>query len=265
MSSERPRLSFVIPAHNEEARLPQSLERLEAYLRGLPYGVELIIVDDGSADRTHAIAAGFAGGLPANARLEVLRHEVNQGKGAAIRDGCLAASGQYVAFMDADLACPPEDSAKLLAAMEQGADVAIGSRIQPDGSDMRASQPPARRLAGWLFTFVRRLLVLRDIVDTQCPLKGFTRDAAQAIFSRQRLSGWAFDAEIIDLARRLGYRVEVVPVRWTHQEGSRLSLRPSQGFQVMRDLIRLRSLHRGETPVAETEREAGSTAQRLPP
>lgn len=238
------RLSVVIPAFNEVERLPATLERLATWFSAFEGGAELLIVDDGSTDGTGALAQAWAGRMPSGVRLRVVRHEVNRGKGAAIRDGCLQAEGEVVLFTDADLASPPEEWSKVLAAIEHGADVAIGSRVHPDGSDRRDSQPFARRLAGRLYTLVRRRLVLPDIADTQCPLKAFRREAARAIFSRQRLSGWVFDAEVVLLARRLGYRVAVVPVEWRHQPGSRVRLRLSQGIEVLRDLVRLRGMHR---------------------
>jgi dolichyl-phosphate beta-glucosyltransferase len=248
MAAAVPRLSVVIPAYNEAQRLPATLERLAAWFAAFKGRAELIVVDDGSTDGTAAVAEAWSPRMPPNAVLRVVRHDTNRGKGAAIRDGCLRAAGEVVLFTDADLASPPEEWPKVLAAIDEGAGVAIGSRLHPDGSDRRDSQPLARRLAGRLYTFVRRLIVLRDVADTQCPLKAFRREAARAIFERQRLAGWVFDAEVILLARRLGYRVAVVPVEWRHQPGSRVRLRLPQAVAVLRDLIRLRSMHRDVDP-----------------
>ena len=183
------------------------------------------------------------GSVPVRVAVRLIQGAQNEGKGAAIRRGVLDARGTYVFFLDADLATPPEESSKLLPTLETDADVAAGSRIQPDGSDMRASQPLQRRLVGRLFTMMRKGMgVLRDIDDTQCPMKGFRAEAAQAIFREQRLSGWIFDAEVLQIARSLGYRITCVPVRWRHVEGSRLRLRPAQAFEVARDLLRLRRM-----------------------
>lgn len=239
-----PHVSFVMPAYNEEARLPASLDRVIAFLVGRPYGSEIVVSDDGSTDRTpNIVRTREDAGLPERVTLRLVQSARNEGKGAAIRRGCLDARGAFVFFLDADLATPPEESEKLLQALEGGADVAAGSRIQPDGSDMRASQPLQRRLVGRLFTFMRKGIgVLRDIDDTQCPMKGFRAEAAQAIFREQRLSGWIFDAEVLQIARSLGYRIVTVPVRWRHVEGSRLRLRPAQAFEVARDLVRLRRM-----------------------
>lgn len=244
-NGEAPFVSIVIPAYNEEARLPASLDQLIAFLSEQPFTSEIVVSDDGSRDRTAAIVlAREDTGLPETVALRVLKNP-HGGKGAAIRAGMLEARGSYIFFADADLATPCDEVLKLLEVLTGGAQVAIGSRIQPDGSDMRASQPTTRRLAGRAFTLMRKaLLVLRDIGDTQCPMKGFRREAAQAIFAKQRLSGWIFDAEVLYIARALGCNIIEVPVRWRHVEGSRLNVRPQQAFEVLRDLLRLRLLHR---------------------
>jgi dolichyl-phosphate beta-glucosyltransferase len=239
-----PLVSFVLPAYNEEDRLPAGLDRVVAFLEAQDFDSEVVIADDGSRDRTPEIVRERMrrlADLPGRVTMRLVQHETNKGKGAAIRTGMLAAIGRFVFFMDADLATPPEEALPLLERLRAGAAVAAGSRIQRDGSDMRESQPFQRRLAGRLFTFMRKALrVLPDIEDTQCPMKGFEHDAAQAIFQRQRLRGWIFDAEVLYIARALGYGIEQVPVRWSHVEGSRLRVRPRQAWEVLRDLIRLR-------------------------
>jgi glycosyltransferase involved in cell wall biosynthesis len=241
----QPFLSIVMPAYNEEARLPDGLERVIAFLAAQPFDSEIVIADDGSRDRTPGIVRDrIAAGLPPRVALRLVQHERNRGKGAAIRTGVLEARGSYIFFIDADLATPPEESLQLIDKLREGAPVVIGTRIQPDGSDMRASQPNQRRMVGRLFTFMRKAMrVLPDIDDTQCPMKGFEHDAARAIFQQQRLSGWIFDAEVLYIARSLGYPITPVPVAWRHVEGSRLRVRPQQAWEVLRDLVRLRALH----------------------
>lgn len=241
----QPFITIVVPAYNEEARLPASLERVIEFLGMQAETSEIIISDDGSTDATPRIVTERAAALlPPRVALRLLKNDRNRGKGAAIRSGCLDARGRYVFFMDADLASPPEDALKLLGKLQEGVPVVIGSRIQLDGSDMRASQPRQRRMVGHIFTMMRKAMrVLPDIDDTQCPMKGFQHDVARAVFAEQQLHGWIFDAEVLYIARSLGYDIVSVPVTWRHVEGSRLRVRPTQAYEVMRDLIRLRFLH----------------------
>jgi len=238
-------LSYVVPAYNEEERLGDSLATLIAYSSDLPYAVEIIVVDDGSADRTTEIATAAIADLPDGLSAKLIKHEVNRGKGAAVRTGALAAANEVVLYLDADLSTQPNQTPKLLAALASGADIAIGSRIRPEGGDMRASQPAWRRVGGRAFAVARRRLLLSDVEDTQCGFKAFTRPAAQAIFSRQQLDGWAFDAELLYLAHRLGYSVVPVPIQWHHVEGSRFHLGAGSAYREVRDLLRVRWLHRG--------------------
>jgi dolichyl-phosphate beta-glucosyltransferase len=237
------RLSVVVPAFNEERRIAGSLERISAYLTTLPYECELIIVDDGSAEAGRkALEEAFAMLRPGFAR-RLLYHEANRGKGAAVRTGCIAARGDYVAFIDADLATPPEALAGLVAALESGADVAVGVRRQTDGSDMRNRRGLLRRLAGQAFAGAVNLILLPGIEDSQCPLKAFRREAAQRIFGLQRIDSWAFDAEVLYIARRLGLQVAQVPVSWSAVEGSHLRLSRALGEPL--NLLRIRWIQRG--------------------
>ena len=244
-------LSFIVPAYDEEGRLGESLSRLIEFSARQRYDVEIIVVDDGSADRTPEIAREAGQRLPEGVSLRLLQHEQNRGKGAAVRTGALAATGDVILNLDADLAVAPEETPKLLEALAAGADVAAGSRIQPGGFDMRASQPAWRRIGGRLFTFGRKRLLLSDIKDTQCGFKAFQREAAQAIFPRQRLDRWAYDAELLFLARRLGLSIRQVPVEWRHVEGSRFRLGLSSALREVVDLLRIRWLHRGVGPEDE--------------
>jgi dolichyl-phosphate beta-glucosyltransferase len=251
VDADTPHLTFVVPAHNEERRLGDSLKRLVEYAAQQPFAVEIIVVDDGSADRTAEIAREAASGVPANVSLRLLQHERNRGKGAAVRTGALAARGDYVLSFDADLAMPPEEASKLLAALEAGAGVAAGTRVRPEGGDMRASQPAWRRIGGRLFGMVRRRLLLPDIQDTQCGFKAFRRDVAQAVFSRQQLDGWAFDPEVLYIARKLGYEIAQVPIAWEHQADSQFRLGARAALREINDLLRIRRMHRGLTPASK--------------
>ena len=248
MTSAPQRISFVIPAKDEEGRLGASLERLIAFVQTQPYESELIVVDDGSSDRTADIAREAERSAPPNVSVRLLQHEVNRGKGAAVRTGVLAATGEYILYMDADLAVPPEEVPKLIALLDAGADVAAGTRVQPGGFDMRASQPFYRRIGGRMFAIARRRLLLSQVEDTQCGFKGFRHAAAHKIYPRSRLDVWSFDTELLYIAQRLKLSVKEVPVQWQHMEGSRFKLGAGSALSELRDLLRILWLHRGLRP-----------------
>lgn len=253
-------LTIVLPAYNEEARLGPALDELFGYLGrhgahgrdgapgagALPADVRVLVVDDGSTDgtaalvraRSEAITAEGAG--PPSLALLSLPHG---GKGAAVRAGMLAADSDLVLFADADMATPPDQVPLLVAALEDH-DLALGSRIQPDGSDMRASQPLYRRLLGRAFHILASAWAVGPVQDTQCGFKGFTREATRDLFSRQAITSIVFDVELIYLARRRGYQIAVVPIRWADKRGSRMRPGPGLALQVARDLIRARLIHR---------------------
>ncbi len=248
------RLTLVLPAFNEAERIGPALDELFAYLAGsadppaeapLPPRIRVLVVDDGSTDQTaHLVLDRPEAAVPEGApvRLELLRVP-HGGKGAAVRAGMLAADADAIVFADADMATPPDELPKLLAALA-GADVALGSRIQPDGSDMRASQPGYRRLLGRLFHALTAVWVTGPVQDTQCGFKGFRREAAREIFSRQAITSIVFDVELIHLARRLHCRVAVVPIRWTDRHGSRMRPGPGLAVRVAWDLFRIPLIHR---------------------
>lgn len=255
-------LTLVLPAYNESARIGPALDELFGYLREgahraqdhapgaaeLPASIEVLVVDDGSTDgtadqvgarpETTSTALGAIDGVT----LRVLRVP-HGGKGAAVRAGMLAAAGDLVIFADADMATPPDQIPLLVAALAAN-DVALGSRIQPDGSDMRATQPRYRRLLGRVFHAFASIWVVGPVKDTQCGFKGFTRAAAQDLFARQRVTSIVFDVELIYLARRRGYRLAVVPIRWDDKRGSRMRARPGLALRVAWDLFRIPLIHR---------------------
>ena len=230
----RPDLSVVIPAFNEETRLPASLEALAAWLsrRAEPLSVEVLVVDDGSSDRTGVRAAETARRLGLS--LRVLVHERNRGKGAAVRTGTLASEGRLVLVSDADFSTPIGEWEKLAAA---GAPVAIGSRAV-DETLVKERQPLPRVLAGKLFNRVVRVAAVPGIRDTQCGFKLFTREAAQAVFSRATVDRFAWDVEALLLARKLGYDIVEVPVLWFDSPESRVTL--AGGAQAYLDVLRIR-------------------------
>lgn len=205
--------------------------------------VDVLVVDDGSEDATADIVAKRQeanGG--AHADLHLLRRP-HAGKGAAVQAGMLAAQGDYIVFADADLATPP-DQLPLLTDALATSDVALGSRVHPDGTDRRASQPLHRRMLGKVFHGLAALWVTGPVPDTQCGFKGFTREAAHDLFARQKIGGIVFDAEIIHLARKRGYSIAIVPVQWSDKRGSRMRVRPGLAFGVVYDLFRIPLIHR---------------------
>jgi dolichyl-phosphate beta-glucosyltransferase len=241
-----PVLSVVVPAYNEASRIAGSLERIAGYLAAQHFDSELIVVDDGSdAAGRKAVEDAMAVLRPGLTR-HLLRHETNLGKGAAVRTGCLAARGRYVAFIDADLATPPESLGALVEILDAGADLAVGVRNQADGTDMRNRRSLTRRLAGKAFATAVNVLLLPGIRDSQCPLKAFRRDAAQRLFALQRIDTWSFDAEVLYLARRLKFKTAQVPVSWSAVEGSHLRLTGAVGELL--NLLRIRWMHRGVKP-----------------
>lgn len=259
-------LTIVLPAYNEARRIGPALDELFAYLdtsavdssavdssalAAIASPVDVLVVDDGSTDGTAdlvrarpeaARASGARAAASGQATLAVLPVP-HGGKGAAVRAGMLAASGDLVVFADADMATPPSELPKLLAALVTK-DVALGSRIQPDGSDMRATQPAYRRFLGALFHLLASIWVVGDVKDTQCGFKGFTHAAAQDLFARQQVTSIVFDVELIHLARRRGYGIAVVPIRWEDVRGSRMRPGPLLALKVAWDLFRIPLLHR---------------------
>ena len=240
-------LSIVLPAYNEAERIGPALDELFAYLitaHGLPHPIEVLVVDDGSTDGTADLvrARPEAAGSLSGISLGVLTVP-HGGKGAAVRAGMLAASGELVIFADADMATPPDQLAILVAALGSH-EVALGSRIQPDGSDMRATQPGYRRLLGKAFHLLASIWVVGPVKDTQCGFKGFTRATAQDLFPRQQITSIVFDVELVFLARRRGYRMAIVPIRWFDVRGSRMRASAGLAIRVAWDLFRIPLIHR---------------------
>ena len=237
---QRMPLSVVIPAYNEEARLEPTLRAVIAYLEAEKPDFEIVVVDDGSSDGTAAVVREIASDEP---RVRLVELGQNAGKGAAVRAGMLAAEGASVLFSDADLATPIEELAKLERAVAEGADIAIASRAA-DGADIRVRQHPLRELMGRTFNVMVRLTGLGGLRDTQCGFKLFTRDAARDLFGRSEVDGFAFDVEILVLARGR-YRVAEVPVVWRHIDESKVSP-GSDAARMFLDLWRIRARHARE-------------------
>jgi dolichyl-phosphate beta-glucosyltransferase len=234
-----PALSIVIPAYNEETRLPPTLQAVRAYLESSPYpDAEIIVVDDGSQDGTAKVVERLAAGEP---RLRLLRNPGNRGKGYSVRHGMLEARGDWILFSDADLSAPIEELRKLMDAVcEHKAQVAIGSRDM-DRSLVGVRQSRWRELAGIFFNFVMRAITWLPFSDTQCGFKLYHRDAARVVFARQRLEGFGFDVEDLYIARVRGFRAVEVPVRWNNVEGTKVSL--INGMRPFLDLLLIRWYH----------------------
>jgi dolichyl-phosphate beta-glucosyltransferase len=228
-------LSIVVPAYNEESRLPGSLRRMREHFDAAGEDYEVIVVDDGSSDETYATSAALAAGWP---QLRVLRFERNRGKGAAVREGMLDARGEHRLFSDADLSTPLDELPRLRERLQGRTQVAIASRGLAE-SEIEVHQQMRRELMGRTYNKLLQALVLRGIHDSQCGFKVFTAEAAVACFEPLRTMRFGFDAEVLVRAKARGWRIAEVPVRWRHVEASRVnSLRDSS--RMLWDLLRLR-------------------------
>jgi glycosyltransferase involved in cell wall biosynthesis len=225
-------LSIVIPAYNEQARLPATLETVAAYMAAADFAFsEIIVVDDGSRDGTAAL-------VERNPAIRLLRNPGNRGKGYTVRHGMLAAKGEWILYTDADLSAPIGELEKLCAAAaRENADVAIGSRAL-DRSLVGVHQSAFRELSGRAFNVFMRLVTGLPFLDTQCGFKLFRASAAREIFSRQKLDGFSFDVEDLVIAKSLGYRAIEVPVIWNNVEGTKVGM--FAGLQSFIDLIGIR-------------------------
>lgn len=239
----RPTISVIIPAYNEEKRIGRTLKGVTTYLeKHYKSAYEIVIVDDGSTDKTINVIQKWMTFHP-EVRFHLRRLPRNLGKGAAVKVGVYSASGKCILFTDADLATPISQIPQFISQLEGGVDIVIGSRYQPK-SLIKVTQPDSRRIPGRLFRYIVRNLVLRDtpISDTQCGFKCFRSDVARNLFSIAKVTGYAFDVEILYLAQRNGYSVVSIPVKWWHKEGSQF--RPFLDFALMLlDVCRILVIH----------------------
>ena len=214
-----PTLSIVIPAYNESARIEATLSRVMSAIETEGWDAEVLVIDDGSKDDTAAIVERW---MLRFSRLHLIKNPGNRGKGYSVRNGLLQAAGSIVLFTDADLSAPMEEANRLLAAIDAGADVAIGSRWL-DRTRQTIHQPLYRQFFGRCFNAITRMVMGLPFKDTQCGFKAFRREAAQVIFRLQTIERWGFDPEILFIARKLRFSVVEVPVTWGHDERSRMS------------------------------------------
>jgi glycosyltransferase involved in cell wall biosynthesis len=234
MTSDAVSVSIVIPAYNEEARLDSTLEELVAFLRQQPWTWEIRVVDDGSADATCAVVERRAKTTPGL----VLQREPHRGKGGAVKAGLLAAKADYRFICDADLSMPVTELPRFLPPRLTDFAVAIGSR-EGHGA-RRIGEPLIRHVAGRVFNYVVQRLSVRGIEDTQCGFKMFTGAAVEAIFPLVNIDGWAFDIEVLTIARAKGLRIVEVPIEWHYRRESQLSL-VRDGVSMMKELLRIRA------------------------
>jgi glycosyltransferase involved in cell wall biosynthesis len=227
--------SIVIPAFNESARIETTLEAVTACVESHGWAAEVLVVNDGSRDDTAAIVQRWVERKP---YMRLLENPGNRGKGYSVRHGLLEAAGAIVMFTDADLSAPMDEAVRLFAAIDDGVDVAIGSRWL-ERTRQTIHQPWYRQFFGRCFNFVTRTVMMLPYADTQCGFKAFRRDAAQAIFPLQRIERWGFDPEILFIAQRLKFSVREVPVTWGHDERSRMSyLR--DGMRMLQEMVVIR-------------------------
>jgi dolichyl-phosphate beta-glucosyltransferase len=228
-----PFLSIILPAHNEEQRLPPSLEIVDQFLRGQPYTSEVIVVENGSTDRTYEAACRFQKRMPA---LRVLR-ENGRGKGLAVRRGMIEAAGEYRIFCDVDFSMPVEQIAQFIPPALPQMDVAIASR-EAKGA-VRYNEPELRHFIGRGFNTLVRWMALPGLQDTQCGFKCFRGDIASRIFPLQTINGWTFDVEVLFIARKMGYSIVEVPIPWYYNADSKVRVL-KDSLHMFTDLIDIR-------------------------
>ena len=225
-------LTIIIPAYNEERRLPKSLEQIVTFVQQQPEPMEVIVVENGSRDRTTEIADSYAARYPF---VRVMHSE--KGKGVAVKAGMMAGRGQYLFICDSDLSMPIAEVRKFLPPILPDYDVAIASR-EGQGAH-RYGEPPYRHLMGRIFNFIVRVLAIPGFQDTQCGFKSFRRQVAGEVFAAQTMTGWAFDVEALFIALRRGYRVIAVPINWYFDGDSRIDPIPDT-YRMVRDVLRIR-------------------------
>ena len=225
----------MIPAYNESARLGATLEKVLAYVHAQGWNAEVIVVNDGSRDNTADIIRSFAAKDPA---LRLVENPGNRGKGYSVRNGMLNARGRIVLFSDADLSSPIEEARKLFQALDEGADIAIGSRwLRAETQTQR--QPLHRQLFGRIYNLILRLTLGLQFADTQCGFKAFKQRAVQAIFPLQKIERWGFDPEILFLAQKFKFKVKEIPVAWGHSGGTRINPLVD-GSRMVMEMLRIR-------------------------
>ena len=234
---QTPFLSVIIPAFNEEQRLPNTLEQVLAYLRDQPYRSEILVIENASQDNTYQVAKEFAQShTTANLPIQVIR-EPQRGKGNAVKRGIYAASGAYLFMCDADLSMPVTEINRFFPPELEGFDISIASR-EASGA-VRYNEPAYRHFVGRIFNTLIRVLALPELNDTQCGFKCFKAAIAEDLFRDLNITGWSFDVEILYLAQRRGYRIVEIPIPWYYNPDSHISV-VKDSFQMAIDIFKIR-------------------------
>jgi glycosyltransferase involved in cell wall biosynthesis len=232
-----PFLSIIIPAYNEENRLPRTLDKVFSFLNSQPYPSEVIVVDNASQDRTYDLAVEFARQLSSDSPDFQVIQEATRGKGAAVRKGMWAATGEYRFMCDADLSMPITEVNRFLPPLLPEFDIAIASREAPGA--IRFNEPGYRHLVGRVFNTQIRLFALPDLQDTQCGFKCYRAAVANDLFQHQTITGWSFDVELLFIARQRGYRIVEIPIPWYYNAASKVSV-VKDSFQMGIDIFKIR-------------------------
>lgn len=227
-------LSVIIPAYNEAERIPKTLVAIDAYLSTVNYPYEILVVNDGSRDKTAEVVLTMAKIVK---NLTLVDIAENHGKGSVVREGMLRAKGDVRLFMDADNSTSVDQVENMLPFFKEGFGVVVGSRTIP-GAKLEPAEPLYRQLAGKGLNLIVQAFLLWGIWDTQCGFKAYTAEAAEKIFSVSRIVGWGFDVETIALAKKFGYAVKEVPIHWVNDTRSRVKF--SGGLQFLRDIFKIR-------------------------
>ncbi len=225
-------LSIIIPAYNEEKRIGKSLNRIQEYLTKKKINYEIIIVDDGSKDDTIKVIDKFKGNI------RLLKNEINSGKGFSVKKGIMSAQYGLILFTDADLATPIEELDQMKKSINEGYDIVIASRNMPE-SNIFVKPPSYKQLLGKTFPLFVRFLLFHEIRDTQCGFKLFKKKVARRISKLQRIYGFCFDVELLFIAKKFGYKIKEVPVKWVDQKGSKISPL-KDAFKMLIDLIKIK-------------------------
>ena len=233
-------LSIIIPAYNEEKRIGATLDKIHSFFKTKNYDFEVMIVDDGSTDRTAGVVA--ASGLAKEGKLSILKNRSNRGKGFSVKNGILNSNGEYLLFTDADLSTPIEDVDKLLKEISKDYDIVIGSRALKDSAVM-VHQSCYREFMGKVFNFFVKTLLIKSFNDTQCGFKLFKREPAREIAREMLINGFAFDVEMLYLAKIKGYKVKEAGVAWENSSDSRVKLFRSP-INMFLDLFEIKAKHR---------------------